>query len=269
MMSGATQKSPLWRRVLQSHRLAAASVWVAAITLASDGNPAPPAEAAHDSYQTARVAFETASKDQDVAWQFGRACFDWAEFSTNDTQRAELAKEGIRACEQALAKDPDLAAAHYYLAMNQGQRARTMSLGALKLVHQMEGHFLKARELDPEFDRGGPDRNLGLLYREAPGWPVSLGNRSKAKTHLDNAIEVAPDFPENRLNLMEAYARWDELALLKQELEVWSLGVDAAREAFSGARWHWDWLAWEERVRELRYQVARSSSAVSSPRNRS
>jgi len=36
------------------------------------------------------------------------------------------------------ARSENFAAAHYYLAMNLGQLARTKSVGALKLVKQME-----------------------------------------------------------------------------------------------------------------------------------
>ena len=35
-----------------------------------------------------------------AAWQFGRACFDLAEFATNNTERASLAEQGIAACRQ-------------------------------------------------------------------------------------------------------------------------------------------------------------------------
>ena len=268
-MRRATQKSPGRRRSLRAQWLLIWTVCLATAPRGAARDPLPPDEAAHQNYDIARVEFEAGTGDIDLAWQFGRACFDWAEFSTNDAQRAALAREGIDACKQALEVDPDMAAAHYYLAMNQGQRARTMSLGALKLVHEMETHFLRAKELEPAFDEAGPDRNLGLLYREAPGWPVSLGNRSKAKVHLGQAVEVAPDFPENRLNLMEAYARWHKPKLLKRELEAWDNRVDAARTKFSGNQWYWAWQAWDERLAELKQRLPQSTPPLQTPKGRS
>jgi tetratricopeptide (TPR) repeat protein len=232
-----------------------AAGWAVAGVAVWGAEPAPTAEMARTVYQEVRKQSEQADADPAWAWRLGRACFDWAEFATNDMQRAELAREGIRACEQALATDPDLVAAQYYLGMNLGQLARTMNLGALKLVQQMEGHFLKARELDSRFDEAGPDRNLGLLYLEAPGWPVSVGNRSKARNHLTHAVKLAPLYPENRLNLIEAHARWNERRAAKKELDAWQTHLEAARRAFSGERWQGDWIRWEQRLETLKQRI--------------
>jgi tetratricopeptide (TPR) repeat protein len=225
-----------------------------------------PAQNTYLVYQQAKTDYEGAPEDAQAAWRFGQSCFDWAEFSTNDTQRAALAREGISACEKAVEKEPELAAAHYYLGMNQGQLARTMNLGALKLVNLMESNFSKARELDADFAHAGPDRNLGLLYLEAPGWPVSLGNRAKARSHLHQAVKLAPAFPENRLNLMEAYERWKETTLLRQELKEWELNLESAHHQFSGHRWREDWAHWEERLRALRASLTKAPPDLRSPK---
>ena len=191
------------------------------------------------------------------AWELGRACFDLAEFATNATQRAALAREGIAACEQALSLVSTSAPARYYLGMNRGQLARTATLGALKLVDRMEEDFLAARELEPTFDEAGPDRNLGLLYLQAPGWPVSVGNQGKARLHLEKAAELAPFYPENRLNLMEALAKWGDSEALQRQLEVWTERRQEAGRRFAGERWLPDWQQWERRLEALQLQVPR------------
>jgi hypothetical protein len=238
---------------------------VLGLLMVAPGNAAEaahgPRERAEQAYLRAREQSQAVPQDPQAGWELGRACFDWAEFATNDTQRAILAREGIAACERVLEQNDGVAGAHYYLGMNQGQLARTMSLGALKLVQEMEAHFQKARQLDAAFDQGGPDRNLGLLYLEAPGWPVSLGSRSKARTHLRKSVEHAPLFPENRLNLMDAYARWNELNLLQREMKAWDQCVDEARREFAGERWQWDWPRWERRVQTLRQGLSRTASS--------
>jgi hypothetical protein len=48
---------------------------------------------------------------------------------------------------------------------------------------------------------------LGLLYHQAPGWPISLGNPSKASRHLNEAVRLHPDYPGNRIALAEFL--WD------------------------------------------------------------
>ena len=90
------------------------------------------------SFQEAQAHYRKAPGEATAAWQFGRACFDLAEFATNNAQRASLAEAGIAVCRQAIARESNSAPAHYYLAMNLGQLARTKALGALKLVGQME-----------------------------------------------------------------------------------------------------------------------------------
>ena len=150
------------------------------------------------------------SNSEKLTGRFGRACYDWADYATSNTQRAEIAKEGIAACRLLIDRQPESAWGHYYLAMDMGQLAQTKKLGALRLVRQMEGEFKIAVGLDQKLDFAGPDRNLGLLYLEAPGWPTSIGSKARARQHLERAVELSPDYPENILNLAEAEARWGE-----------------------------------------------------------
>jgi hypothetical protein len=51
----------------------------------------------------------------------------------------------------------------------------------------------------------GPHRVLGRLYHQAPGWPISIGNKNKAAHHLERAVELGPKFMHNRLYLSEFY----------------------------------------------------------------
>jgi hypothetical protein len=162
------------------------------------------AEFARAEFQRAQTAFRADANNPTNEWQFARAAFEYAEFSTNNTERADLARQGIAASRALVAREPKSAAGHYYLAMNLGQLARTEFFGALRLVHEMEREFLAAAALDARFDHAGPERNLGLLYREAPGWPVSIGSQHKARPFAELAVQFAPDYPENQLNLIES-----------------------------------------------------------------
>ena len=114
-------------------------------------------------------------EDAVVAWQFGRACFLRGDFSTNDAQREALAELGRAACRAALRRDSNSAAAHYYFAANTGQLARTKLFRALGLLDDMEAAFLRAIAIDPRFEFAAPHRSLGRLYKDAPGWPTSIG----------------------------------------------------------------------------------------------
>ena len=92
-------------------------------------------------YREAKLEYFSNTGNTTSAWKFARACFDWADFATNDSQRAAIASEGIASARFVTDIQPKSAAGHYYLALNLGQLARTKSLGALKLVREMERSF--------------------------------------------------------------------------------------------------------------------------------
>jgi tetratricopeptide (TPR) repeat protein len=212
----------------------------------------------------ADARFKKDPKNLEAAWQFGRACFDAAELSTNSIERTQIAEQGIAACKQVLVQNRDSAPAHYYLGMNLGEVAQSRGFSALKLVDQMEHEFEFARTLNELLDYAGPDRNLGLLYRDAPAW-ISVGSKSKARKHLIHAVELAPDYPENRLNLAEGYVKWSDHVGARREYSAIEELWPKARTNFVGAAWTSSWLDWEQRLKELKKKVDEPSKSLESP----
>lgn len=204
---------------------------------------------AEKAFLQARLNYETNTNSATNAWLFGRACSALAALATNDTQRAETARHGIEACRHLLAREPDSAPGHYYLAMNLGQlaKAEAPSIAAYKLVHEVEREFTTAAKLDVNFDHAGPARTLGLLYFQAPGWPFSIGSTHKADEWLKRAAQLAPDYPGNQLNLAEAQLKWHE----REELEATLKKMDAiwptARTNLTGENWEQAWQEWDAR----------------------
>jgi hypothetical protein len=219
---------------------------------------------ARSRYLEKRSQFESQSGSTE-AWQFAQASFDWAEFATNNSQRADIAEQGIAATRQAVARAPHSAEAHYYLGMNLGQLARTKSLGALKLVGQMEHEFSIARDLDEKFDHAGPDRNLGLLYRDAPAIG-SIGSRSKARQHLQRAAVLAPDFPENHLNLIESNLKWGERGSATNQLNALEAIWPAAQTNLIGPAWASSWADWQTRLNQVKKKISGPPKAPSRSR---
>lgn len=219
-------------------------------------------------FQAARDQFKANPKAEEAAVKFGQAAFDWADFTKESAERERIALEGIAACRQAIASAPKSAAAHYYLAMNLGQLAQTKRLGALRLVNEMETEFHLARNLDERLDFAGPDRNLGLLYAEAPGWPTSIGNRSKARQHLQRAVILFPNYPEGRINLLEAYLKWSDQTGAQRELKALDELLPLAKKEFSGERWEPSWIDWEKRWKKIQTKASELEKNLESPRNK-
>lgn len=211
-------------------------------------------------FRRAQSQFQADRNNPTNAWQFARAAFDFAEFAATDSARAALAHQGIDACRQSLVREPKSAAAHYYLAMNLGQLARTEFLGALKLVKEMEREFKSAGELDPRWDYAGSARCLGLLYRDAPGWPASIGSERKARAAFEQAVKLVPDYPGNHLNLIESYLQWDEPAAARRQLQTLEVIWPAAVTNLTGEKWEQRWGDWTIRRQAALKKIGETSS---------
>lgn len=212
----------------------------------SISKPLTAEERARNSYLAAQARLEIQPEHTELAWQFARTAFDWAEFAKDNKQRELVALQGIAAARRAIVSETNSAPGHYYLAMNIGQLARTKSIGALKLVDEMEREFKKVWELDKMFDHAGADRNLGLLYLEAPS-AFSIGDRQKAKIHLGNSVKLSPNYPDNRLNLIEAYLKWNDAKSAQTEFKEMEKIWATARKEFTGDEWKASWADWEKR----------------------
>lgn len=217
--------------------------------------PSPTRNQAQAWYEAARSNYFEGGLNTTSAWKFAEACFELAEHSTNDTQRASLAEEGIAAAEYAVQKNPRSAPGHFYLAMNKGQLARTRTLGALPLVKEMEESFLTSIRLDPRFNFASAHRSLGMLYLDAPGWPASIGSKSKARRHLEKAVELAPDYPTNHLELMRACLRWGDKSDLAKTISRYTRLLPSARQKLTGETWKNSWKNWDAEWSDLQSKL--------------
>jgi tetratricopeptide (TPR) repeat protein len=217
----------------------------------TEGDAVPSLVLAEQAYDAAKAHYQTNFNDDTAAMHFASACFDRADQTPKDSDRATLAHEGIQVCRLWLQREPNQAAAHYYLGMNLGQLARTKSLGALPLVKEMEKEWLAALALDAHFDFAGADRNLGLLYRDTPGFPLSIGSRAKAEQHLERAVELNPEYPENHLNLIETDLKRKPDAVAAEYEKLRAI-LPAARKRFTGPQWQSAWEDWNPRLEKIR-----------------
>ena len=251
-------------------RLAAAILLSAAVGMVFADESRNPVFAgrAEAEFHRAQTQFQSHTNDSAAAWQFARACYDFNDFVTNNAGRAALAEQGIAACRQLLAREPKSAPGHYYLAIELGQLADTRrNLAAIKMVREIEREFKTAGDLDEHFDYAGPARCLGLLYRDAPGWPVSIGSRHKAREWLEQAVKLAPDYPENRLNLVESYWQWKDHEAAGNELKTLDALWPSAQTNFTGEAWERSWNDWSTRREVARKNLKETAAPSKPPKN--
>lgn len=205
----------------------------------------------------ARQHFAAEPTNSMAAWQLGRACWVWGKLLPDPVAQEKVYTEGVTACRRSIVLDPKSVPGHYYLGMNVGRIAGLKrNLAAISLVREAERSFQRVRTLDEKFSQAGADRNLGLLYYYAPGWPLSVGDQKLGRKHLTRAVELAGDYPENRLNLAEAALDWKDLKLVQSELTALEKLWPAAKTNLIGPEWESDWLDWEQRLKDLRRKAS-------------
>lgn len=219
------------------------------------GGPAV-AEALRRDFDAAVVAWTAANPSHTnslaIVHDLCRVSYDLASLQSDHDPRARITQVGIAAAEASLAHHPNSAATHYYLALNLGELARTKNVGALRMLPRIRDSLESARRLDELLDYGGPDRTLGLLFLEAPGWPASIGSKSKARAHLLRAVALAPEHPSNHLCLAEALLRWREPDAASARLASLDALWTNAQARLSGPRWAADWADWTRRREAVR-----------------
>ncbi len=234
----------------QIQAIVAAAILLA--TASADGQEATNhlfAARAQQEFMRAQAQFEADTNNSSNAWNFARTAFDYCDFATNNAQRADLARLGIAACRQLLARESNSAPGHYYLGMNLGELAdaEAPSLAAYRLVFEVEAEFKIVAALDEHFDYAGAARNLGELYLQAPGWPFSVGGKRKAREWLERAAALAPDYPGNQLNLAEAQLKWRQPEAYAATMKNLAARWPSAQTHFTGAAWAADWADWTAR----------------------
>ena len=222
---------------------------------------------AEQAFAQAQQTFAAHPGEAEAAWRLGRASYDWAEFATNATQRAAVAQTGISACRQLLAHDPTSAPGHYYLAMDYGElaQAEAPSLAAYLVIRDIEREFKAAAALDQRLDFAGAPRGLGLLYRDAPGWPISIGDKGKAREFLEHAAALAPDYPENQLNLVESHVKWREAAKAETAWQKLAAIWPTARTNLTGVVWEPCWEDWTTRRAAVKTEFQKAFGRAPQP----
>ncbi len=126
----------------------------------------------------------------------------FAEEGSRD--REDAFDKGVNYGKEAITLNPKAIYGNFWYASNLGYLG--MCKGVLASLTSIDP-FRKSMEIvlkeNENFFFAGPHRALGRLYHQAPGWPISIGNKNKAGEHLEKCVKIAPNFFANRLHLAE------------------------------------------------------------------
>jgi hypothetical protein len=96
---------------------------------------------------------------------------------------------------------------------------------------------------------------------------MSIGNKRKSKMYLQQALQIAPDFPENLLVVAESDLKCGDRADAQKQLDALDKLWPKAQKEFSGENWERDWADWTNRRDDARKKLSEVSTPMTSPRN--
>jgi tetratricopeptide (TPR) repeat protein len=76
---------------------------------------------------------------------------------------------------------------------NAGYAKAKGGLGALKIAEKARDLLLAAEKANPTALQGSAYTSLGSLYYKVPSWPIGFGDKKKARTYLEKALQINPD----------------------------------------------------------------------------
>ncbi len=124
----------------------------------------------------------------------------------NDAQGSPYYKKTESYAQKALHME-NRPEAHYWYGLALLKKAEKKGgVGAISIVKDGIRELNIVRQTAPTYDHAGASRVLSQVYGQAPRW-TSFGDREKAVSMAQEAVRLAPDYPENRKVLDDAQKR--------------------------------------------------------------
>lgn len=161
-----------------------------------------------------------AEKDARIGLKAASCLVTLINGEADKTKRLEDARLGHKLALSASRAYPRSGLACYLTAYLAGLEAENNPLMGLKLVKEIEHNALLALERNPGVDHAGPARMLGELYLRAPGPPTSVGDMEKSIEYFRQAVDIDPNWAENRKGLIEALIEDEQTDEACSELTV-------------------------------------------------
>lgn len=183
----------------------------------------------------------------DIYIQEAIVCYLISERMSDKDTKVNWILRGEEAASEVIARRPDRVEGYYYLAVLKGRHAENGGLKGFGQVRSIEELGLKAAEIDPTFEDGGPYRLLAMLYSKAPPWPASIGDMDLALEYAEKALSVSR-YTMNHLIMAEVLIEDEEFAEARKELR-WVLAAPKT------GKWAKEGEFWRHRARQLLDQI--------------
>jgi len=139
----------------------------------------------------------------EAAWKLSRACFYVGDHTENDTEAADMFRNGIDSGKAAVKLQGGKPEGHFWLGANYGGDAHRSTLASLAMIQDIRSEMETVIKLDEKFQGGSAYLALGRLYLQAP--KVLGGDTSTAIENLKKGLQIAPNNALMKYYLAEAY----------------------------------------------------------------
>lgn len=166
--------------------------------------------------------------EKEALWVMAKAHLYLGDRSL-DSEKLAIYEAGKDYAEKAVESLPDCPHAYYWQATLIGRVGQTKGiLNSLFMVRPLKESLDRVLELD----EGYADAYFALsqLYLQAPGFPLSVGNKNKALETVEKAVELEPDNAEFNVQfarVLLAHRQNSEAAdILKKALQSPEMDID-------------------------------------------
>ncbi len=116
-----------------------------------------------------------------------------ANYQTPDNAKEAAFKQLTEEAHQLVVNSQNAPEAQVWEAITLSGYAKAKGgLGALKLVEKSRDLLLGVEKTQPDIMQGSVYTSLGTLYYRVPGWPIGFGDKKKAKSYLEKALQINP-----------------------------------------------------------------------------
>ena len=173
---------------------------------------------AKEALEKYREAYITKEDAYGGSWRIARAHYWIGDHTPDKAEKKRIFEQGIYYAKKAVELGPEEPAGYYWLGICYGVYGEAKGvLKSLSLVKPIKEAMNKVLALDPAHDDGGPDRVLGRVYYELPGF--AGGSKKKSLEHLLRSKELGPRVGLTRIYLADTYLSLDEVEKAREELE--------------------------------------------------
>ncbi len=156
-----------------------------------------------------------------LLWRKGRGLIRQGEAFKDKKDRLKYFGRAQGVLDRAIAVEPNSADAHFWLGVAMGRIGQDRGIfKSMRLVGPIRDQMKETIRLDPAY--GGAHRVLGEILWQLPGFMG--GDKKKAVSEFEQAVELSPDYTDNYVPLAKAYLHNQEkdkaVAVLQKGLAV-------------------------------------------------